>query len=207
MLGMVAMAATTASAETSTKGGLYLRGDTAATLPAPGAPVTGATIGDGSNAVMLGGGGGYRFTPSFGAGATLNYVPSLKFSGLDLSGIGTQGQNDGRPVVGMLNGYVDLAAAAGLGWSVQPFVIGGIGLSHELGGLAMPSGGGPHTDLAWGAGAGIGIPLGLGGMFSLDVTYRYLDLGQMRFGSASPGPGGRSDLQMHSATVGVRLGF
>jgi opacity protein-like surface antigen len=206
MLGMLAISANPAAAETSTKGGLYLRSDSAATLPAPSAGLAGATVGDGSNAVLLGAGGGYRFTPSFGAGATLSYVPSLKFSGLDLSGIGTQGQNDARPVVGMVNGYFDLAAAAGLGWSVQPFVIGGIGVSHELGGLAMPSGGGPHTDLAWGAGAGIGIPIG--GMFSLDVTYRYLDLGQMRFGSASAGAaGGRSDLQVHSATVGVRLGF
>jgi opacity protein-like surface antigen len=206
MLGMLAMTATTASAESSTKGGLYLRSDSAATLPAPGTGLTGAMVGDGSNAVMLGGGGGYRFTPSFGAGATLNYVPSLRFSGLDLSGIGTQGPSDGRPVVGMVNGYVDLAAAAGLGWSIQPFLLGGIGVSHELGGLAMPSGGAAHTDLAWGAGAGIGIPIGTS--FSLDVTYRYLDLGQMRFGSASAGaPGGRSDLQMHSATVGVRLGF
>jgi opacity protein-like surface antigen len=137
----------------------------------------------------------------------LTSVPSLKFSGLDGAGFGAQSQGDSRPMVGMLNGYVDLASAAGLGWSVQPFLVGGIGVArNELGAVALPAGGNAHTDLAWGAGAGIGIPIG--GMFSLDVTYRYLDLGQMRLGGGAPGPtGGKNELQMHSATVGVRMGF
>lgn len=209
---MAAGASSALAAAQTSKAGLYLHGDSgspAPALPAPGSVLGGATIGDGGNAVLLGGGGtaGYRFTPSFGAGASLSYVPSLSFSGLDGQGFGNQSQADARPFLGMVNGYVDLAAAAGLGWSVQPFVIGGIGLARsDFGNVLAPASAAARTDLAWGAGAGVGIPLG--GAFSLDVTYRYLDLGQLRFGTATVGPaGGKGDLQMHSATVGLRLGF
>ena len=73
---------------------------------------------------------------------------------------------------------------------LQPFVLGGVGFANIANGgendysngtFATRSAARPPTNLAWTVGGGIGIPLD--DRLTLDVTYRWLDLGERRVGS------------------------
>lgn len=207
--------------------GFYVRGDVGGAFSTdttfedtnPTAPnSTFGTVkvtGNSGNSVLVDAGAGFRFSPLFRADLTLSYIPSLRFSGSDNAGFGTSNTADIKSLVGMVNGYLDLAALAGMPGSViQPFLVGSAGLSrNELGTLkTMPTGntisGSTRTEFAWGVGAGVGIPVARN--VTIDVMYKYLDLGEVRSSSATS-IGTRTpikaDLQLHTVTAGVRLGF
>jgi opacity protein-like surface antigen len=87
----------------------------------------------------------------------------------------------------LLGGAVDLAPAS---WRVRPFVMAGAGLARNeidevvyafpgLGSQAVTvTRGGAYTELATVAGAGLTMPLS--SSLSLDVAYRWTDLGEAR---------------------------
>src|SRR5262249_37775060 len=149
-------------------------------------------------------------------------IPSLQFSGTDNLGIGTKNTADIDSLVGMVNGYLDLAGLFPNAFGrFQPHIGGGVGVARNHIGTFTTSGGAisptlpgaDHTDFAWNAGAGIGYPLT--DNVIIEVAYRYYDLGEFRTGSGVTGGGVpgipvdpvRADLQVHTVMVGVRFGF
>ena len=168
---------------------------------------------------------GYRFSPHFRADVTLSYSPSLKFTGHDPFGLGADSTAKIKPWTAFLNNYVDFAPLAGMPASgVQPFLVFSLGASrNEVRPMTTAQGaktlsieeGAKVTEFAWGIGAGVGFPLGR--FVTFDLTYKYMDLGEMRtsgqfsFISSTGGPftatPTRAGLQLHTVTAGFRVGF
>jgi OOP family OmpA-OmpF porin len=176
------------------------------------------------NSVLFGAGVGYRFTPLFRSDVTLDYIPSLKVSGHNSALTGVTNSADLASLVGLLNGYLDLdGLKPGILGPLQPFLTAGVGFArNDLGKMTygltgVPSGaltqnGSTHTSFAWGVGAGMGYPLTSN--LTLDLTYKYLDLGEMRSGSTATVFGAsiastpiKADLHVHTVILGVRFAF
>jgi OOP family OmpA-OmpF porin len=176
------------------------------------------------NSVLFGAGVGYRFTPLFRTDVTLDYIPSLKVSGHNSALTGVTNSADLDSLVGLLNGYLDLdGLKPGMFGPLQPFLTAGVGVARNdlgrttygLAGLAsgtLTQNGSTHTSFAWGVGAGAGYPLTPN--LTIDLTYKYLDLGEMRSGSsgsfvgaAFPATPIKADLQVHTVILGLRFAF
>jgi outer membrane protein OmpA-like peptidoglycan-associated protein len=217
--------------------GLYLRGDVGGAFgnnvtfsdTNPGAAncdlCTSSLPATTGNSVLFGGGVGYRFNPMFRTDFTLDYIPSLKVNGTTVGpGAGTTAAADLNSLVGMANGYLDLDGFLPNTFGpFQPYVDFGLGFArNDLGSISGKfAGGGPSftqtgattTNFAWGAGAGVAFPLTQN--LSLDVAYKYLDLGQLRTGTAVTVGGATvgvtgdksDDLTAHTVTLGLRFTF
>jgi opacity protein-like surface antigen len=173
---------------------------------------------------------GYKFSPVFWADITGLFVPDMSFSGgtaVDVPLSNAKGKIDA--LAGMVNGYVDVARLFRLPLgSAQPYVMGGIGYSRNhlgtISGSVPVAGftgatfnGATHSNFAWGAGAGIGIPLG--SHLSVDIGYEYLDLGEVRTGGSGTlqlavgapllltGGVAKADLKVHTIQASLRFGF
>ena len=189
----------------------------------PNASLGGVTYnGDAGISALASAGIGVRLSPIFRIDLTASYMPWFRFSGQDSLGLGTMASAKIKPRVGLVNGYVDLGGLAGLPLSsAQPYLVGSLGASrNQLGDLNttapgitfFTANGRTTTQLAWGLGAGIGIPLGR--FVTFDVMYKYLDLGRVEtsglltLGSttiqATPIA---ADLHVHTVTAGLRFGF
>ena len=161
-------------------------------------------------------GAGARLLPYWRWDATLTYIPSLKFSGGDTLGHGSAESANVDSLVGMLNGYLDLAGLAPYAFGMfQPYLDAGVGAaSNHLATMDSSFGtgtiaGDTRTSFAWGMGAGVGYPIAPN--TTLDVAYKYLDLGEMRTGTTD-GAGAaitplKADLHTHTVTMGLRFGF
>lgn len=165
---------------------------------------------------------GYRFTPVVRFDLTGSYVPNLVFLGHDVPfGIGDTARATIRSQVALVNGYFDFAGAAGLPpGSVEPYLVASIGASRNQLGTFVIGGANIQRynrntmiDVAWGVGAGFGIPLGR--VVTLDFMYKYLDLGEVRTSvqtDSTAVPGGiaspvNSHLHLHTITAGFRFEF
>ncbi|HZL58908.1 MAG TPA: outer membrane beta-barrel protein [Stellaceae bacterium] len=212
--------------------GVYIRGDlggafgnnTTFTDTNPGASnclvcsssITGGT----GSSVIFGGGVGYRFTPMFRSDVTLDYIPSFKETGRSSVSTTTTSGNIDSLVV-LANGYLDLNGVfPNVFGNFQPYLDAGIGFSNNhVGttsfnalGAALSVSGNTKTDFAWAIGAGLGYSITPS--TTLDVAYRYLDLGQAQTGTRLSGPGGsvtitaaRGGLSTHIVTAGLRYEF
>jgi OOP family OmpA-OmpF porin len=240
MLGLAFMALTASSGVAQQmfplSSGLYVRGDLGGAFGAdttfkdtnpssPSCTLCNTTQPSSTDkSVLFGAGVGYRFTPLFRTDVTLDYIPSLKVSGHNSALTGVTNSADLSALVGLLNGYLDLdGIKPGLLGPIQPFLTAGVGFArNDLGkttyGLTgVPSGaltqnGSTHTSFAWGVGAGAGYPLTQN--LTLDLTYKYLDLGEMRSGSTATVFGAsiastpiKADLQVHTVILGLRYAF
>ncbi|WP_164084935.1 outer membrane protein [Pseudazoarcus pumilus] len=171
---------------------------------------------------------GRRFSPMLRGELLLTHRRGFDFDGqanfLNVAGP--------QPVGGSLRstalfaaGYVDLAPIG----RVQPFVGAGVGLARNrvgsmrygfpgLGANASTTvSGGSHTGFAWMAAAGVNVALDAG--WSVDVAWRYTDLGRVRsdHGDAtivrSSGSfdldiaGTRARLRTHGLSLGLRRSF
>ena len=215
--------------------GVYVRGDFGGafgnnvTLRDNSPTAANTTIGGTSfpahtgNSVLFGGGIGYRFAPMFRGDFTLDYIPSLNVNNTNASG--TNSSTLSAPLnslVGMANGYLDLNGfLPNMFGSVQPYIDAGIGFANNSLGTMKSGGGGTlsgssQTNFAWGAGAGVNFPLTQ--QLSLDVAYKYLDLGSLKSGNVTTGAFGvgnpspvtgikSNDLTMNTVTVGLRWTF
>jgi opacity protein-like surface antigen len=152
---------------------------------------------------------GARLLPYLRWDATMSYLPSMKFSG---SGNAAHMNS----WVGMVNGYIDLNGLMPLPFGpFQPYVDAGLGAaSNTVDTLDTSLGGGTaingntRTSFAYGLGAGVGYPVAPN--VTLDVAYRYLDLGEAETG-ASDTAGAvaplKTDLREHTVTMGLRYMF
>jgi OOP family OmpA-OmpF porin len=177
------------------------------------------------NSFMLGVGAGYRFTPAFRTDITLDYITRLKISGHNSSVTSLTNSAKVSSLVGMFNGYLDINGLMpnNMLGPFQPYLTGGVGVaSNDLGNTAygfpglgsgvVSQSGSTHTDFAWGAGAGIGYALTQN--LTLDLGYKYMDLGQMRSGSTGTVLGTafattpiKANLQVHTVMIGFRFAF
>jgi len=172
---------------------------------------------DGSAAFQIG--VGYRVSPIFRADATIGYLPGFNFSGSDQTGFGYK--SDVKSLTGIVSGYADLGTVLGTG-IVNPYVGASLGVARNKAddvGVTFAGGtgtlkGNSRTNFAWGLAAGVGIDVAAG--VTIDVGYRYLDLGKFEIGSGnvvvngvSGGPidKAKGDLDAHLVTVGLRYGF
>ncbi|WP_053080558.1 outer membrane protein [Methylobacterium variabile] len=148
-----------------------------------------------AGAPLAGAGVGYRFNPWFRADVTGEYRSAAAFTGLeryrDTSlplGYGTDEYTASkRELAVLLNGYVDLGSWYGL----TPFLGAGIGAVRVTlddfkdtnvvtQGLAYAKAG-SKTNLAWALHAGVGYEVNPS--FTVELAYRYLNLGDGRTGT------------------------
>jgi len=180
--------------------------------------------GDAGTSGLLSAGIGVRLSPAFRLDLTGSYLPWLRFKGHDCSCSGSTLNSTARikPSVGMVNGYVDFAGLAGLPpSSAQPYLVASLGAArNQLDTFTVSSGGVPiltingktKMDVAWGLGAGVGFPLGR--FVTLDLMYKYLDLGEVRSSDqlslgvlTATGTPITAQLHVHTLTAGLRVGF
>lgn len=123
-----------------------------------------------------------------------------------------------------LNGYVHPLALMGVDWPIQPFVGGGAGAAFNAVDAWIrtnPAAGNPlrvfergdRTQFAWNLAGGISVDAmrWIGFPLTLDITYRYIDLGRAR-GSVAPYDVGNIPreafnypVRAHVYSVGVRI--
>jgi opacity protein-like surface antigen len=222
----------TAQAAAAQSSRFYLRGDLGVVLgtPAvetdtdPGSAIAslGPTTINGSHgtALMFDAGVGYRAFPFLRLEGTIGYIPSLAFKGNFGNTPAATTQSTASALVGLATASVDLAAFTGrLPGGLQPFVLGGVGFATVTNGReddyangVVYNGsisGATLTNLAWTVGGGIGIPLDQ--RLTLDLTYRWLDLGERKVGptlsfngATAPSTQDRSDLRVHTIMLGLR---
>ena len=213
---------------------LYLRGDVGAafaepteftdvTAAAPNAALgPGVKVsGDVGDSVILAGGIGFRWTPAFRTDLTLSYMPSLKFTGHDNLGLGSTSTADFKPLVGLVNGYVDFngLVPGGLG-RFQPYMGFGVGVSRNhlgtfntnVSGTNLAISGASHTAFAWSGTAGLAYKLT--DHVLLDFSYRYFDIGETRSGTSATAAGVtvpvgavKADIDIHAVSLGARFEF
>jgi opacity protein-like surface antigen len=233
--GLVTLALGATSASAGAPSGFYIRGDVGGAFSphssyedtdpsAPNSSMGSALIeGDNGSSVIFDAGVGYRISPAFRVDGTFGYAPSLGFSGNSNDPANPFSFSaDVRPLVGMVNGYVDIAGLMpGTFGIFQPFLVGGVGLSVNQFSGGFVSGPGftqtisdnTNTSFAWGAGAGVGIPIN--DNITIDLTYKYLDLGEVKSGTvvtdSAFGPtdvtGIQNDLQVHTIMLGLRFAW
>jgi opacity protein-like surface antigen len=117
---------------------------------------------------------GYRFSPRFRTDLTLGYR-----GGYEVGGGANVQSSDVDAITGMVNGYVDLGTFG----RFTPYVGAGIGASRNevedirgtVGGASFRVPGDTRTSFAWQASAGTSVALSE--RTSLDLGYRYQDLG------------------------------
>ena len=228
-----------ASAQTAPIMGVYLRGDIGAGIgenvtftdvnpTAPNCDLCGASFPASANTSVIGGGGiGYRFSPMLRAEVTVEDLSSFHVNGTSTQPGNPSGGADLSALVVMANGYLDLnGLTPGAYGPIQPYLVAGVGASRNdagsfsakfttgpLAGVALSESGATRTSFAWGLGIGAGYPLSPN--LTLDFTYKYLDLGELRtgstvtiFGGAVPVTASKSgDFNVHTLTASLRIGF
>ena len=222
-------------------GGWYLRGDIGMTnskgtlhnnlydtLPA------GSTLvqnGEGfTGGTSYGVGVGYQFNSWFRADITGEYRSRVAFSGTDIatfqggSSLSDVYQGGYTSWVGLVNAYVDL----GTWWCLTPFIGAGVGAAHiettglQDSGLVFAPGVGSEfpssffangasvTNFAWAAHAGVAYKVN--NNFTVELAYRYLDMGTavhgfgQSFDGSNAGPSSFQfrDLTSQDVKLGVR---
>jgi len=219
-------------------GGWYLRGDIGMTnseaklhtnlydtLPAN---TVANQFGHGfDSGMMFGVGVGYQFNNWFRADVTGEYRGKVSFKGTDFfvfnpgGGLADSYHGGYKSWVGMVNGYVDL----GTWWCITPFVGAGFGAATiKTTGFSdnatFPTGdgrtsayfadGASKTNFAWAAHAGLAYKVS--NNFTVELAYRYLDMGTGIHGQGhffDGTPAGVStfqyrDLISHDVKLGVR---
>ena len=161
---------------------------------------------------------GARVLPYLRWDATVSYLPSLRFSGTDNFGVGSVETAQIRSIAGFVNVYVDFNGfwPYALG-PFQPYVDLGIGAaSNRVGAFSSTVVGTiqQKTEVSAAGAIGAGIGWAIAPNITLDLAYRFLDLGEMRTGSTlvmadastSVQPL-KADLETSTVTLGFRVAF
>lgn len=224
-----ALVAHAASAQASR---FYLRGDLGLVLgtPAvetdtdPGSAIAslGPTTINGNHGtgMMFDAGVGFRAFPFLRLEGTIGYIPSLAFKGNFGNAPAATTRGTVSALVGLATADADISAFTGrLPGGIQPFVLAGLGFATvangqeddytAIGAYNGSISGATQTNLAWTIGGGVGIPLAE--RLTLDLTYRWLNLGERRTGSSllfngtsAPTTPDRADLRVHTIMLGLR---
>lgn len=167
---------------------------------------------------IVGGGIGYQFNDHIRADATLGYRGWYKYSGstpFDNTTFG--GSADISNIVGLVNAYYDIGHFD----RFTPYIGGGIGFSsNDVDTAHLNVGGVPvgtinshnNTSFAWQLGAGTAVTIT--NALSLDVGYRYLDMGTAETGDIATvgsatisGATLKGNLRANELQVGLRYAF
>ena len=179
---------------------------------------SGGELKDIGNSPVLSAGVGWRIDPNWRADVTLAYRGGYKLD--DADALPSNYKADITSTNLMLAGYYDFNA----GWG-RPYLGAGIGFASNkidsvvnsggaLGSTTVTVPGGTKTGFAWSLMAGVGFPLNPS--LTLDLGYRYVDLGKIESDSgaiscapvACPGftySGMTGNLRAHELTVGLRF--
>jgi opacity protein-like surface antigen len=175
------------------------------------------------NSIFYGAGIGYRLTPLFRTDFTVDYLTPTSVEGHTVNIAPSTGSAHLDSGVALVNVYLDLDGVFPQQFGpFQPYLSAGIGVSrNHLGttsgfsSLVGPFtlGAGDATRFAWAVGAGVAYPLN--SFVTMDLAYRFMDLGEIRdgstlaFGGASyPVTSSKSDDFISNAvTLGLRVGF
>ena len=220
-------------------GGWYLRGDIGMTnskgklfnnnyaqVPAGGLTQEGEGFTGGTS---YGVGVGYQFNSWFRADLTGEYRSRVSFSGTDIAqfpgaSFSDVYQGGYTSWVGLVNAYVDL----GTWWCLTPFIGAGVGAAHiettglqdsgsnftalngAQGGASYFANGASTTNFAWAAHAGVAYKVN--NNFTVELAYRYLDMGTavhgfgQSFDGSNAGPSSFQfrDLTSQDVKLGVR---
>ena len=173
-------------------------------------------------ALDIGVGAGYKFNDYLRSDVVFDYETPAKFKGSiwcqDASSCSGGSYKDGEHVKieaysALANVYADLGNFHG----VIPYIGGGIGASYlrtsDVGGAAKDANTGKNPDgagkwnFAWALMAGVEYPIS--DSLSLDLGYRYLNLGDAKSGYVTDGEGVSTrmdykDITAHEVRVGLR---
>ncbi|KQO72551.1 porin [Methylobacterium sp. Leaf87] len=219
-------------------GGWYLRADftesfplrpTDATLPDPNdpgmPPLVRRTL---SREAGYGGGVGYRINPWLRVDATFDQRQDSTYSAYSSRTNFATGYNVEAGRLGALTGLVNVYADLGTWWGLTPYIGAGVGFARNefrrgytqttclIDACDGGPGAGPRpavirpnrsvTNLAWALTGGVAYELGAG--FSLDASYRYVDLGRAESGlDAFRSGSSLKDLAANEVRVGLRYAF
>ncbi|HEY4136323.1 MAG TPA: outer membrane beta-barrel protein [Alphaproteobacteria bacterium] len=171
---------------------------------------------DVDNSYIVGVGAGYRFNSNIRADLTVGYRGGYEAKDTLTSGTFTvDAEGDVSSLAGLLNLYYDIGKYG----VFTPYVGGGIGLSrNKIDDVAISSGGvglgqidgDDRISFAWQLSAGTSIELSKA--VSLDIGYRYIDLGKAETsdngnagGTPITGLHQEGDLRAHEVQVGIRF--
>jgi opacity protein-like surface antigen len=173
---------------------------------------------------LMGAGIGYRFSPALRGDLTLSYRGGYQLYDRDKDGgftppLPATYHADIASTALLANGYYDFPAGG-----MRPYVGAGVGLSHNrMGaltqdwnrGFQLTLAPGKRTDAAFALMAGVAIPQP---GWTLDLGYRYVDLGKIESGKGlfiggvmvpdfgfGPYPGVSGRLTAHELTAGIRF--
>jgi opacity protein-like surface antigen len=159
---------------------------------------------------------GYNWKPRFNAPirtdveymyrTSLNYSPNPSFVN---AGIPTKSDNDLNSHTVMANLYWDIVT-----WNkITPFIGGGVGIAineTDTKGTVIATGvsknySNSDVEFAWTVGAGANYAITKN--WSLELAYRYIDLGEARFGNKTDGEITAKDVSSHEILAGLRFQF
>jgi opacity protein-like surface antigen len=155
---------------------------------------------------IYGGGIGYKFGRAFRTDFTASYRGGFELRGTDAAFQTFRG--DVTSWAYMLNGYFDIPT--GSAWT--PYVGAGVGHYRNrvatvavqtpgVGNFIIPEG--KKYGAAWSVSAGVGYPLGT--TVTLDIGYRYLNLGKIETPAIPTYSGLTGKLAAHELAVGIRF--
>lgn len=157
-----------------------------------------AARGDFGQSALFEFGVGLELTPWFRLEADFDHRPGLAFDGnANFRKAGTDQPVSGSVTQSALMGfaYLEPLAALGYDWRLKPFIGAGIGVSRNQTGemtydfpeLSQPAysvmPGGTQYDFAWAATAGLAFDVNA--TMTIDIAYRYSDLGSIETDSAT----------------------
>jgi opacity protein-like surface antigen len=169
---------------------------------------------------VFGAGVGYRVNPNIRAELALGYRSGFELDQSDPQAPPSTFRGEIRNWNVMLNGYYDID----FGQPWKPYVGAGIGYARNklrtitvtnpsVPGVVVPIAGDTDSGLAWSLGVGVGYALPNG--MTLDVGYRYIDLGDLKvpalpvsvpsIGPAAPYAGAEGKLRAHELVLSLRF--
>lgn len=163
--------------------GVYVRLDTGASFSLDAGQDVGSDVG---TAGIVGGGVGYRFNSYLRGDLTLSYRGGYKIdSSKVMEGLTYTSKGGVDSVVGLANVYVDPFRFG----VFRPYIGGGVGFArNQVGNLSVnvltyngTLEGDTSTSFAWQGSAGVGVELTPA--LTLDIGYRYMDMGEGVTGS------------------------
>ena len=184
---------------------------------------TPGTLNDIGDSWVLGAGVGYRVHPNIRTELALGYRGGFDLDESDAGAPPTTFRGKIRSWSAMLHGYYDFD----VGGPWKPYVMAGVGVARNKvktinatnpAAATLPAlfsnfqlGGSSDTNFAWTLGAGVGYALG--NRLTLELGYRYVDLGDLKVPAQTvtfnPGPvaypGAKGELQSHEITLGFRF--
>lgn len=190
-----------------------------------GAGTCGFELDDIDNSFVVSGGVGYQFSQSLRGDVTVGYRPGFELDDSIASAFGGRDTHsaDIDNTTVMVSGYYDFSTALG---NFTPYLGGGIGwayndidsttVTNPASGLSRTHGGSGESDFAWQFVVGAASPIG--GNMMLDLSYKYVDAGELDSGTTTVsgaaggapfGPfafnGVSGDVSFHEITLGVRF--